>query len=127
MILVPFELSISGKRTMWSGVHIGIPKWNRVESEIPQEDRPAAMADHPGRRTSRMRLISENGCTYLAVVTAASTHDHELHTRTMSNLPAVLTAFPAFLQALNDNPVGAVVIVALSAFLLVGFAIHRSK
>lgn len=48
-------------------------------------------------------------------------------TYTMSNLPEVLNALPALLKALNDNPFGALVLVALSAFLLVGVTLHRHK
>jgi Flp pilus assembly protein TadB len=34
---------------------------------------------------------------------------------------------PDILQALTDNPVGAVVLVALGAFMLVGFVVYLLK
>jgi hypothetical protein len=34
---------------------------------------------------------------------------------------------PAILQALKDNPTGAVVLVALGAFILVGFVVYLLK
>jgi Flp pilus assembly protein TadB len=34
---------------------------------------------------------------------------------------------PDILQALKDNPVGAVVLVALGAFMLVGFVVYLLK
>lgn len=38
-----------------------------------------------------------------------------------------LELLPALLQALKDNPTGAVVLVALGAFILVGFVVYRLK
>jgi len=33
MILVPFELSINGKRTMWLNIHKGVPKTNQRDPD----------------------------------------------------------------------------------------------
>ncbi len=39
----------------------------------------------------------------------------------------VLPSIPSILQALNDNPLGAVVLVTLAALALAGYAIHKRK
>lgn len=37
----------------------------------------------------------------------------------------VLRSLPSILKALNDNPLGAVVLVVLAAFALVGYAVRK--
>lgn len=39
----------------------------------------------------------------------------------------LLASFPIVLQSLNENPTAAVVLVALAAFALVGYVVHKSK
>lgn len=39
----------------------------------------------------------------------------------------VLPSLPPILKALNENPLGAVVLVTLAALALAGYAIHKRK
>jgi len=90
MMMVLFEWVNSGNRTMLQGDHIGIPKWN-----------------HPnGRETDHQGA-------------APSTHANSPRTPAMSASPLAFSSLPAILQALNDNPLGAVVLVTLAALGLV--------
>jgi|GWRWMinimDraft_16_1066024.scaffolds.fasta_scaffold05503_1 hypothetical protein len=45
----------------------------------------------------------------------------------MQPAPELLAFLPLVLQSLNENPTAAVVLVALAAFALVGYVVHKSN
>jgi hypothetical protein len=97
-MMVLFEWVNSGNRTMLRGDHIGIPKWNRPNGRE---------TDHPGA--------------------APSAHANSPRTPAMSANPPALSSLPAILQALNDNPFGAVVLVTLAALSVVAYALKLTS
>jgi hypothetical protein len=45
----------------------------------------------------------------------------------MHTATELLAAFPAALQAMQDNPLGCLVLVTLGAFSLLAYAIHKLR